>query len=204
MKLLDRRLLVEFIGTFFWVLTLALSGQAIAVGAVLIGLTYLAYELSGAHFNPAITVAALIERRIDRPRAMKYVLVQVTGSLTAALVYFAVSGQKFVPLTGETVSSVAALIVELLFAMILALVYLIITKRKEIAHLPIAMGFLLTGAIFAAGPISGGVFNPAVALGTILFDIGNLDNNLGNLLIYLAAPTAGGALASLVGRRLQA
>ncbi len=196
-----RAYLTEFIGTFFLVLVIALSGNPLAIGAVLIALVYTGGYISGAHYNPAVTLALWQSKKVDAKKALRYMFCQLLGSLAAAAVFFVISGNKFVPKPGANVNFATATLVELLFTFALASAVLHTTatdKTKGNNYYGLAIGLTLMAGIFAGGPISGGVYNPAIGLGSILFDFGNLNVNLNNLLIYLIGPFTGGLLASLV------
>ena len=196
-----RAYLTEFIGTFFLVLVIALSGNPLAIGAVLIALVYTGGYISGAHYNPAVTLALWQSKKVDTKKALRYMLCQLLGSLAAATVFFVISGNKFIPKPGANVNFATATLVEVLFTFALASAVLhtaATDKTKGNNYYGLAIGLTLAAGIFAGGPISGGVYNPAVGLGSILFDFGNLNVNLNNLLIYLIGPFTGGLLASLV------
>ena len=196
-----RAYLTEFIGTFFLVLVIALSGNPLAIGAVLIALVYTGGYISGAHYNPAVTLALWQSKKVDAKKALRYMFCQLLGSLAAAAVFFVISGNKFIPKPGANVNFATATLVEVLFTFALANAVLhtaATDKTKDNNYYGLAIGLTLMAGIFAGGPISGGVYNPAVGLGSILFDFGNLNVNLNNLLIYLVGPFTGGLLASLV------
>ena len=92
-----------------------------------------------------------------------------------------------------------ALLVELLFTFALAFVVLNVATSKKSAgnsYFGLAIGFTVTAAAYAGGPISGGAFNPAVAVGITLMGL----SSVSNLWIFLAANLAGGALAAFVFR----
>jgi len=76
-------------------------------------------------------------------------------------------------------------------------------KTKGNDYYGLAIGLTVMAIAFAGGPISGGAFNPAVGAGPILFDIQNLGSHTISLLIYVLGPFIGGALASVVNKRLQ-
>lgn len=196
-----KQYLIEFIGAFFLVLTIALTGNPLAIGAVLIALVYMGGYISGAHYNPAVTLAALFAKKIAQREALNYMAAQVLGGLAAAVIFTLVNGGKFVPSIGKDVVWSSALLLEILYTFLLASVVLnaaATEKTKGNSYFGLAIGLTVMAGAFAAGPISGGVFNPAVALGPMLFDANNLNANMNNLLLYLIGPFIGGALASFV------
>lgn len=194
---------IEFIGTFLLVLTISLTGgNPLAVGLVLVALVYLGGYISGAHYNPAITLAVHLRKKIDRSTAGNYIIAQILGASIAAITFKIIKGTAFIP-TPATTSAVPVFLVEAIFTTALALTILHVatsSKTKGNQYFGLAIGSVLIAGIFAGGPISGGVFNPAVVIGTMLVDWANLGTNFSNLIIYLAAQFAGGALAALIFR----
>src|ERR1051325_1954067 len=89
--------IVEMIGTFFLVLTVGLAGNPIAIGAVLIAMVYMGGYISGAHYNPAVTLAAMMRKKITPKDAAAYMGAQFVGAILAAFVYYAVKGSTFAP-----------------------------------------------------------------------------------------------------------
>ena len=79
--------IVEFIGTFFLVLVIGLTGNPIAIGAMLMVMVYMGGPISGAHYNPAITLAILIRKKIAPGQAFTYMIVQVLGACAASVFY---------------------------------------------------------------------------------------------------------------------
>ncbi len=195
------KLIIEFIGTFFLVLTIGLSANPIAIGAVLVAMVYLGGYISGAHYNPAITLAVWMRRKISARDAGWYVLVQLVAAIVAAAVYFVISGKVMVVTPGPGVTFGRALLAEIIFTLALVSVVLhtaISNKAKGNNYYGLAIGFTLLVGAFSVGSISGGAFNPAVGLGPALFDFSSLSSHASNLGLYLVGPLAGGALAAIV------
>ena len=201
------RYLTEFIGTFFLVLTIGLtvlSGNMLAplaIGLSLMGMVYMGGHISGAHYNPAISLALLLRRKFSARDCLPYILAQVLGAVGAAWVVYVVMGQTFAPAVGSAVSPATALLAELLYTLALGLVVLnsAVAKGTEgNSFYGLAIGLTVTVGIFAAGPVSGGVFNPAVGLGPILVKALVSGGGFGDLWIYLVGPVAGGAVAASV------
>lgn len=192
---------MEFIGTFFLVLTIALTGEPIAIGAILIAMVYMGGYISGGHFNPAVTLAVLVRGKIDVQTAWKYMLVQVSAGLVAALVFEIIKGSLFVPAPGSEVELVSAYLVEFLFTFALGTVVLNVATADKVKgnnYYGLAIGITVMAAAYAGGAISGGAYNPAVAIGPILADATNVGKNISNLIMYIISPMAGGAVAGLV------
>lgn len=198
-----RSYLIEFIGTFFLTLVIALTGNPIAIGAVLAALVYMGGYISGAHYNPAVTIGVAVRGKLQSvARGVMYILFQIAGAFVAATTYFAIKGNVFIPVP-STPDIFITLLVEILFTFLLVSVILHVATAEETVgnhYYGIAIGFTLMAIAFAGGPISGGVYNPAVAIGPILFDAKNISGHFQNLVIYITGPILGGALAAMVFR----
>jgi len=192
--------LVELIGTFFLVLVIGLTGNPIAIGCILMVMVYMGGHVSGAHYNPAVTMAILMRGKIEGKDAMMYMVFQVLGAMLAAVVYYVLSGSTFVPAPAAEAGAMKALIVEGLFTFALVSVILNVathSKTEGNSYYGLAIGFTILAAAFAGGGISGGAYNPAVGTGPILIDMIMGGGSIGNIWIYLVGPFAGAALAAL-------
>jgi len=196
--------IAEFIGTFFLVLTIgctvigAGSGviAPLAIGAALMVMVFAGGHISGGHYNPAVTLGILIRGKLQSADVVPYWIAQLAGAVVAALLVNKVlrAGVAVTPI-GLHVGP--ALLAEFLFTF--ALVYVVLnaataegTSGNSFYGLAIGMT-VMTGA-FAVGDISGGAFNPAVALGICILGI----SDWGNIWIYLVANFAAGALAAVI------
>jgi len=193
--------IAELIGTFFLVLTIGCTviggGSGVipplAIGSGLMVMIYAIGHISGAHFNPAVTLGVWIRGRCDTKDVVPYVISQLIGAAlaTAAVKYLvgAAKGPAMAPAVGP------ALLAEFLFTFALVFVILNVATSKDTAgnsFYGLAIGFtVLTGA-FAVGNISGGAFNPAVAVAITLMGLASW----GSIWIYLVAEFLGGALAA--------
>ena len=195
--------IAEFIGTFFLVLTIGCTGigassgviAPLTIGAALMVMVFAGGHISGAHYNPAVTLGVLIRGRLNVADVLPYIVAQLGAAATAALAV------KFLR-AGIDVSPIApkigpALLAEFLFTF--ALVYVVLnaataegTSGNSFYGLAIGMT-VMTGA-FAVGDISGGAFNPAVAVGISILGI----SSWGNLWIYLLANFAAAMAAAFV------
>ena len=203
-----RNYLTEFIGTFFLVLTVGLTvvGEValapLAIGASLMVMVYMGGHVSGAHYNPAVSLAVLLRGKMSSAgEFVGYVASQITGAVVAALVVYGVLGESFVPAPAEQASITGALLIEILYTFALALVVLnsaASAKTHGNSFYGLAIGFTVVVAAFAGGPISGGAFNPAVGLGPALVHAMVGGGPVGHVWIYLVGPLAGGALAAVV------
>jgi aquaporin Z len=197
----------EFIGTFFLVLTIGLTVIAggagvippLAIGSALMVMVFACGHISGAHFNPAVTLAVWIRGRCERKDVAPYMLVQLIGAIVAAgIVKFLKGGAATAPMT---IAVGPALLAEILFTFALAFVVLNVATAKGTSgnsFYGLAIGMTVMVGAFAVGDISGGVFNPAVALGISTMGL----SSWANFWIYLVADFLGGAIAALTFKSL--
>lgn len=206
-KMLARKLVTEFIGTFFLVLTigLAVTGgvemAALAIGSVLMVMVYMGGHISGAHYNPAVTLAIWLRGKATPTEAGAYIVTQLVAAVVAALVSQMVSGTTFPVAPAADVPLGTFFLLELLFTFALALVVLNVATAPTTAgnsYYGLAIGFVVTVGALVVGPISGGAFNPAVAIGPTLVDSMAGGGSMANLWVYLVACSLGGLLAALV------
>lgn len=201
-----KKYLAEGIGAFFLALVVVLTAHngatqlaPLAVGLTLAGMMHASLHISGAHFNPALTLAMLIRRKIDRTDALYYIVAQGGGAFVAALfgVFFLNCGEATTIAKHMNGNGLCSLIAEFIGAFALAYVYLNVatTSRDEsISHRGLAVSSTVAGAAWALGGISGGVFNPAVAIGATIAGV----FDYGDLLIYLIGALLGAAAAASV------
>ncbi len=199
--------LTEFIGTFFLVLTICLavlSGTQLAplaIGSALMVMVYMGGHISGAHYNPAVTLAVWMRGKLPASQVAPYWASQVLGSLAAAFVAHIMTGRTFAPAPSHEASGMQALMAEILYTFALALVVLNAATAKQTegnSFYGLAIGFTLAVGAMAGGPVSGGAFNPAVGIGPIVISATMGGGGYGNLWLYLVGPLAGGAAAALV------
>ena len=170
-----RKYAVEFIGTFFLMFAVAMASYSgsiftpLAAGATLMVMIYAGGHISGGHYNPAVTMAVLIRRRIGIGTAAGYWVAQLAGGVVAAVIARAVANPaavKTLHLSGHAVAGAA--VAELLVTFALCYVVLNVATSKDQpgnGFFGLAIGFTVVAGAFAVGGISGGSFNPAVSLG---------------------------------------
>jgi aquaporin Z len=194
--------ITEFIGTFFLVLAIGLTGNPIAIGAMLMVMVYMGGHISGAHYNPAVSIAMIIRGLLSVKEAINYILSQLSGAILAALLVNWLGGAVMEIAPRNSASVLQILVVEAIFTFALVLVILNVAtnpKTEGNSYYGLAIGFTVMAAAFVGGGISGGVYNPAVGTGPILVDaIMGDGNTLSNLWYYLVGPIAGAVLATYV------
>lgn len=204
--------LTEFIGTFFLVLTIGLSVLGgspmapLAIGVSLMVMVYMGGHVSGAHYNPAVSLAVLLRGKLHRRDVLPYMGMQVLGALAAAFTVYVVLGQTFAPAPAENASVLGPLLVEVLYTTALCLVVLHSATAPQTtgnSFYGLAIGFTVTAGAFAGGSISGGAFNPAVGVGPILVSAMLGGGSVGDLWLYLVGPFVGAGIAAAVYRLQQ-
>ena len=198
-----KKYIVEFIGTFFLVLAVvcAVNGLGdnsfmapVAIGSTLMVMIFAGGHISGAHYNPAVSVAVLIRGKMDSKDFVPYVVAQILGGSLAALIASNVFGFSGTP---ESLAVAPALLAEILGTFALAYVILNVATTKSNegnSFYGLAIGFTVTAMAYTLGGISGGAFNPAVAIGITLAEMATW----GDIWIYLLGTVAGGVLAAIV------
>ncbi len=204
-----RKYLVELIGAFFLVFTIGMcvvdakpaSGviPPLAIGFALMVMVYAGGHISGAHYNPAVTLAVWIRGRCATKDVAPYMIAQVAGAALAAFLVIYLKGHSAEG--GPDPDPVKSFLVELLFTFALGYVVLNVATAKANANnsfYGLAIGSTVMVGAFAVGAISGGAFNPAVAVGVTIMGLAKV----GHLVLLLAATFLGGALAGVTFRYL--
>ena len=197
--------IAEFIGTFFLVLTIGCtvigSGAGafapLAIGSALMVMIFAGGHISGAHFNPAVTLGIWLRGKCEAKDVAPYMIFQIIGAALAAFAVKLLKGAAAV--TPLQPAIVPALLAEFLFTFALVYVVLNTATAKATAgnsYFGLAIGFTVLAGAFAVGNVSGGAFNPAVAVSAMI--MGMLPWHL--LWLYLAADLLGGAAAAVAFR----
>ena len=198
--------LTEFIGTFFLVLTIGCTVLTrepgmippLAIGAALMVMVFAGGHISGGHYNPAVTLGVFLRGKLPMADVVPYMAAQVIGAVAAALAvgFLAGSGNPM-----ELTNVPAALLAEFLFTFALVWVVLNVATSKDTAgnsFYGLASGFTVMTGAFAVGRISGGAFNPAVAIGLGMMKLVAFPN----LWIHLLAEFAAAAAAAMTFKTL--
>jgi aquaporin Z len=205
----------EAIGTFFLCTTIALvagqeGGTAItsfasdaplaplAIGLTLMVMIYSFGHISGAHFNPAVTLGVFLRGKIDAHLAWFYVLSQVVGSFIAGAVTSAVANDAGFkcgyPSVNPSITTFTAIILEAIYTFALVIVVLnSATTKKQSGNsfFGLAIGMTVASAAWSVGALSGGAFNPAVGTGLPVMS-GDYDD----VWIYWVGPCLGAFCAA--------
>jgi aquaporin Z len=199
-----RKYVTEFIGTFGLVFTVGcavMSGSPLAplaIGAALMVLVYAGGHISGAHYNPAVTLGVFLRGKLPLTEVGPYWAAQLGAAFLAAwLAKFTVHPGFVHTLSTSGVHAIlSALFAEFFFTFALVYVVLNVATSKDQPgnqFFGLAIGFTVASGAFAVGGVSGAAFNPAVAFGAMLMGL----LNWGNFYIYLIAGLLGAVVAAL-------
>ena len=199
--------ITELIGTFFLVLTIGCTVIAgatgvippLAIGSALMVMIFAGGHISGGHYNPAVTLGVWIRGRCETKDVVPYMVSQIIGAVLAAVIVKYLKAGAAV--TAMNLALGPALLAEFLFTFALVFVVLNVATAKGTAgnsFYGLAIGMTVMTGAFAVGNISGGAFNPAVAVGITTMGLSGWPS----LWIYLAADFLGGATAGVAFKSL--
>lgn len=210
-----KKYVTEFIGTFFLVFVIGFTTSQpwvggtpfapLAIGAILMVMVYMGGPISGGFYNPAVTLAALIRKKIETKEALIYMLFQVMGAFAAAFTFWftykVIMGSP-APMHGFRYNFKPVLLESICTFALASVVLNVATSKKSggNSYFGLAIGFTVGACAFAVGSVTGGAFNPAVALGPMLMDTLMGGNAIQYLWIYLVGPFTGAIVAGLVYR----
>jgi aquaporin Z len=163
-----RRYVMEFVGTFFLVTAIGFSGDPLAIGLMLAVMVYMGGHVSGAHYNPAVSLAIHMRGKLSTGDTLRYWAAQFLGALAAASLYLAVMSKSFAPNPDPNVDKWKVIVLEALFTFALASVVLNVATTKALAGnyiYGLAIGLTVTAGALSVGSLTGGAFNPSVSVG---------------------------------------
>ncbi|GKQ42398.1 glycerol uptake facilitator protein [Companilactobacillus sp. RD055328] len=208
-----KKYIAEFIGTFMLVFlgtgTVVIAGTSnvltigLAFGMAITVMAYTFGAVSGGNFNPAVSIAMVINKRLSLKDGVYYIISQFLGAIVASAFVgifadsLAISG--FGANDFPRISAPMALLVEGLITFIFVLVILMVTSEKlgNATMAPIAIGITLSFLIIVAFNLTGGSLNPARSFGPAIFEQGSA---LSNYWVFLVAPIIGSVLAAYVAK----
>ena len=202
--------IIEFLGTLFLVLIIGLSQNPIAIGLGLAVLVYMGAHISGAHYNPAVSLSMLINKQIQLKEFSFYVASQLLGSVVATYLVVLLGNDDF-NVVSNTSDISSFFFAEILFTFLLVFVILNVAlskNQKGNQFYGLAIGLTVTAGAFSVGDISGAVFNPAVSFGPSFFSfidpqvVGNDISSSDFFLYYLISGIIGSVVASYLYKKL--
>ncbi len=192
--------LTELFGTFFLVLIIGINGNPLAIGFGLMVLIYLGFHVSGAHYNPIVTLAMLFRKEISLFDSINYIIFQILGATLAGSAVFFLSSvtMEVQPNLSATVYQILGY--EVLFTYLYVYAFLTVTsqtKLKNNSFYGLVLGSAFMVGSFSAIQTSGGVFNPATSVGVSLSHLFIGDGvSKYYLWYYLVGPALGGLIAT--------
>jgi aquaporin Z len=203
-----RKYIVEFIGTFFLVLTVGCAvidpGGAglmapLAIGSSLMVMIFAGGHISGGHYNPAVTLAVTLRGRCAASDVPGYWIAQALAAFAAAKLTLYLKGYPIIAVAHPDISR--ALVAEFVYTFALCYMVLNVATAKGTAgnsFYGLAIGFTVVVGAYAVGSISGGAFNPAVATGITVMGL----SAASNLWIFLVSEFAAAGVAGILFRLL--
>jgi aquaporin Z len=193
---------VEAIGTFFLVLAAALGGPG-AAGFMLAAMIFAGGHLSGAHYNPAVSIAVFVRGRLASSELVPYIGAQLVGGIAAGLLAGWINDfETGAEAIDDTELAIQAFLIELVVTFALAWVVLNVATSSALVNnqfYGLAIGaVVIGGGAVAVAANTAAAFNPAVGLGASIAAA----SDWGNIWIYLIACPLGGALAGLAFKAL--
>jgi aquaporin Z len=204
--------LAELLGTFLFMsvgyLSVAAVGAAgfetgllvvpFAFGFGLLAAIFAFGHLSGAHFNPAVTIAMVIDRRTTPVEGVGYIVAQIIGAIAAAAVVLVAVDQAAVTAgitaPGPGITDTGALLIEIVMSATFLAVILAATRRAP-ALAPVAIPLTLVAIHFSSATLSGASVNPARSIGSAV-----VGGDLNGLWIYIVGPIVGGIIGWVLWR----
>lgn len=201
-----RALVAEFIGTFAIIFIAAgadalgtggLVGVAFAYGLTVLTFVYAYGHISGAHFNPAVTIGLWVGKQIDSASAVAYIVVQIIGGIVGGYVLlFLLGSDSSVGTTvlADGVTPIQGFVLEAILTFFLVnAIFNTVVSGKAGNFAPIAIGLTLTLSILMGGPLTGASLNPARTIGPAVASL-----NFADIWVYVLAHVVGGVVAALL------
>ena len=201
-----KKYLSEFIGTFSMIFcgcgamvindftggTITHPGVAITWGLIVMSMIYAFGDISGAHFNPAVTLGFAVAKKFSWREVPKYMIAQFFGAIAASFTLLFLFPESDLGATIPTIEPLKVFIIELLLSFFLMVVIInVSTGSKEIGPVAgIAVGSVILLEAMFAGPITGASMNPARSIAPAV-----VSGNIADLWIYIFAPIIGCVLA---------
>jgi aquaporin Z len=202
-----RSYVAEFIGTFFLVLTIGCTAMPglpgviapLAIGAALMVMVFAGGHVSGAHYNPAVTLGVWLRGRATTADVIPYWVSQIAAALAAAFVARFLVGMPAAPAMTPAIGPAA--VAEFLYTFALVYVILNVATAKGTngnSFYGLAIGMTVMVGAFSVGHVSGGAFNPAVAIGVAVMGLVAPSS----IWVHIVSELAAGATAAAIFKML--
>ncbi|MDX1592354.1 MAG: aquaporin [Balneolaceae bacterium] len=191
----------ELIGVFFLTLTVGLTSSPIAIGLVLGALVYLFSDSSGAHLNPAISLACWAKDEMNSRMLLSYLMAQTCGAVLAVMFLWWFTSATYAPAPETSVSTLQFISLEFILSMFFVLVYLGMMyppKRRKNPAYGIVIGLAFAACYMITIPITDTGLNPVMSVIFIIADTVNNGYSYYYLPVYLIAPLLGALAAAFI------
>lgn len=202
-----RKLVTEVVGTMFlaaaigFAVTQNVELAALTIGFALMVVVYAGGAISGAHYNPAVTLALWVRGACKGSEVLPYIVAQLIGAALGWLIVFVSFGQGFGPQMGAQVPPMQGIWLEAVFTFLLVFTILNVAASKRTAgnsYFGLAIGMAVFVGATIIGPVTGGALNPAIGLSPNLMNMLFGQGELGDVWVYLIGPTLGAAIAAFL------
>ena len=169
--MINPKTIFECLGTAILVFTIQVASSElapIAIGAILISIVFAGGPISGAHYNPAVSLAVALRGSMEYDEMFQYMVSQIVGGIVGGLCGGIVSSSYSIVSMGDDATYLQALLAEVIFTFILCFVVLSVATNPKVEnnnYYGLAIGLVVASGAISVGGISGGAFNPAVVLG---------------------------------------
>ena len=189
-----KKYIMEMMGAMFLVLMYSMVGNPLAIGVMLAVLVYAGVHISGAHYNPAVSLAMWLQGKVKKGEIWLYIIFQLLGGVVAAGLYRVLTARNYYPSPAPGVLPWKIFSVEILFTFFFVFVFLTVFTAKKFKangmH-GLIIGFALLPVLFL-----GGTYNPVVSVGPALFDLMTGGMAIMHVPAYLFGTLGGGVLAA--------
>ena len=207
--------IAEFLGTFALVFfgcgsmilneinpnTIPVDSIPIIFGLVVAVMIYAFVNISGAHFNPAVSIAFWINKSINISDLYYYIPSQILGSLLASYSHnFFLGNSHTFGMTINRLSKSQGFMFEVLISILLMLTIVSVASNKKLSNsiIGFSIGGIITVCSFVAGPFTGASMNPARSLGPAI-----AARNFDSIALYIVAPIVGASISILIFKYLK-
>lgn len=196
-----KKLLMELLGTFFFIFTITMTGNPIAIAAMLMAWIYIGAFVSGGHYNPLLTFAIALRGKLPWHEVPWYMLAQIVGGFIAFTLTSFIYGSVAIPAPVSEITFMKAFFIETLLSFVFAFIVLVIATSEKYEGNDIfgfAIGFTIPALAAIGASTSGGLFNPAIALGGAVYSMfhGGI-SSWEHIIMYVGGAFLGAFLAAL-------
>lgn len=188
-----KKCFVEMLGACLLTMAITLTGNPLAIGLMLTACLVIGAHISGGHYNPAVSLALFAHQRISINTLVKYAAFQIVGAIAALTLFRMVAGSVFVPDITAGLNLGILFAIEAILTCLFCLIIITVNEKKSSGGFD-PHGALLIGVGLMSIAFIGGIFNPAVVVGSIVHQLvaGGISIDIQQIIIQLIAPCVGG------------